>query len=194
MGCFYQHDETWWLSVPLERLIRIATEIELQLTQWYIFFLVWLKWSFRTNHSSGSTTCHKLGTRLAILRSCPLRRADFLPPWPLARLYRESIPPIPIPCTISPHGQPNPRESETICSKTYRNVSQARPPGIRRHRHHGTWYQIRECVSMCFLLLVQLKVAKFAFLTHGGRRLRRLLQDACSGRWKLRTCGHFDAS
>jgi hypothetical protein len=39
MGCFYQHDETWWLSVPLERLIRIATEIELQLTQWYIFFL-----------------------------------------------------------------------------------------------------------------------------------------------------------
>lgn len=35
MSCFYQHDETWWLSVPIERLIRIATEIQLQLTQWY---------------------------------------------------------------------------------------------------------------------------------------------------------------
>jgi hypothetical protein len=36
MSCFYQHDETWWLSLPLEALVRIATEIELQLTQWYI--------------------------------------------------------------------------------------------------------------------------------------------------------------
>jgi hypothetical protein len=35
MSCFYQHDETWWLSIPIERLIRIATEIQLQLTQWY---------------------------------------------------------------------------------------------------------------------------------------------------------------
>lgn len=32
--------------------------------------------------------------------------------------------------------------------------------GIRRHRHHGTWYQIRECVSMSFLLLAAVKSGK----------------------------------
>ncbi len=34
MDCFYQGDATAWLSVPLNRMIRIAEELELQLSQW----------------------------------------------------------------------------------------------------------------------------------------------------------------
>ena len=35
MNCFYQDDATAWLSMPLQGLMRIAEELELQLTQWY---------------------------------------------------------------------------------------------------------------------------------------------------------------
>lgn len=34
MNCFYEQDETSWLSMPPHRMIRIAEELELQLTQW----------------------------------------------------------------------------------------------------------------------------------------------------------------
>lgn len=36
MNCFYKDDESVWLSMPLERMIRVADELDLQLTQWYI--------------------------------------------------------------------------------------------------------------------------------------------------------------
>lgn len=34
MNCFYKEDESSWLSMPLDRMIRVADELELQLTQW----------------------------------------------------------------------------------------------------------------------------------------------------------------
>jgi hypothetical protein len=34
MNCFYKEDESSWLSMPLERMIRVANELELQLTLW----------------------------------------------------------------------------------------------------------------------------------------------------------------
>lgn len=34
MNCFYQDDSEAWLSMPLGRMIRIAEELEIQLTQW----------------------------------------------------------------------------------------------------------------------------------------------------------------
>lgn len=43
MNCFYQEDATAWLSMPLHRMIRVAEELELQLSQWYdcLSFLFW---------------------------------------------------------------------------------------------------------------------------------------------------------
>jgi hypothetical protein len=35
MNCFYKEDESAWLSMPLDRMIRVADELNLQLTQWY---------------------------------------------------------------------------------------------------------------------------------------------------------------
>lgn len=34
MNCFYEHDETSWLSMSPTRMIRVAEELDLQLTQW----------------------------------------------------------------------------------------------------------------------------------------------------------------
>lgn len=34
MNTFYEQDETAWVSMPLNRMIRIAEELDLQLTQW----------------------------------------------------------------------------------------------------------------------------------------------------------------
>jgi hypothetical protein len=34
MNCFYKDDETSWMSMRLDRMIRVADELELQLTQW----------------------------------------------------------------------------------------------------------------------------------------------------------------
>lgn len=34
MNCFYQNDAAAWLTMPLHRMMRIAEELELQLTQW----------------------------------------------------------------------------------------------------------------------------------------------------------------
>ena len=34
MNCFYQDDASTWLTMPLLRMMRIAEELELQLTQW----------------------------------------------------------------------------------------------------------------------------------------------------------------
>lgn len=48
MNCFYQEDAAAWLSMPLHRLIRVAEELELQLSQWY-------GWSFRFAFSSSSS-------------------------------------------------------------------------------------------------------------------------------------------
>ena len=36
MNSFYKEDESSWLSMPLDRMIRVADELELQLTQWYV--------------------------------------------------------------------------------------------------------------------------------------------------------------
>lgn len=35
MNTFYRGSPSSWLSMPLERMIRMAEELELQLTQWY---------------------------------------------------------------------------------------------------------------------------------------------------------------
>lgn len=34
MNCFYRQDESSWLSMPIDRMIRVAEELELQITQW----------------------------------------------------------------------------------------------------------------------------------------------------------------
>lgn len=34
MNCFYKEAEGSWLSMPLDRMIRVAEELEIQLTQW----------------------------------------------------------------------------------------------------------------------------------------------------------------
>jgi hypothetical protein len=34
MNCFYKEDENSWMSMRLDRMIRVADELELQLTQW----------------------------------------------------------------------------------------------------------------------------------------------------------------
>lgn len=36
MNTFYKEDESSWLTMPLDRVIRVAEEIDLQLTHWYV--------------------------------------------------------------------------------------------------------------------------------------------------------------
>ncbi len=36
VNTFYQESPKSWLSMPLERMIRVAEELEMQLTQWYL--------------------------------------------------------------------------------------------------------------------------------------------------------------
>lgn len=43
MNCFYQEDAAAWLSMPLHRLIRVAEELELQLSQWYVWMIAPLR-------------------------------------------------------------------------------------------------------------------------------------------------------
>lgn len=35
MNCFYKENERHWLTMPLDRMIRVANELELQVTQWW---------------------------------------------------------------------------------------------------------------------------------------------------------------
>jgi hypothetical protein len=36
VNAFYQDSASSWLSIPVERLSRVAEELDLQLTQWYL--------------------------------------------------------------------------------------------------------------------------------------------------------------
>jgi hypothetical protein len=36
MNSFYREAESAWLSIPVDRLIRVAEELEAQLTQWWV--------------------------------------------------------------------------------------------------------------------------------------------------------------
>ena len=34
MNCFYRNGESSWLAMPIDRMIRVADELELQISQW----------------------------------------------------------------------------------------------------------------------------------------------------------------
>lgn len=36
MNCFYRQGESSWLSMPIDRMIRVAEELELQISQWCV--------------------------------------------------------------------------------------------------------------------------------------------------------------
>lgn len=38
INTFYRDSESSWLSVPIDRMIRVAEELELQLTQWSVYY------------------------------------------------------------------------------------------------------------------------------------------------------------
>jgi hypothetical protein len=39
MNSFYKEDESTWLSIPVDRLMRVAEELEAQLTQWSVVYI-----------------------------------------------------------------------------------------------------------------------------------------------------------
>jgi hypothetical protein len=39
VNTFYKEEETSWLSMSVDRIIRVAQEIELQLSYWYVFLV-----------------------------------------------------------------------------------------------------------------------------------------------------------
>jgi hypothetical protein len=157
VNAFYQDSASSWLSMPIDRMIRVAKELELQLTQWLVFspFSLSIRRYLTTrrydNLPAVVTTSEPPSPsyRPEELRSLPhLRFLEFL-----ERIYRPFLylaihleASSPIHQIIEPYVERCLSACIDIASK-----------GINRHRHHGTWYLNRTHLCDCVVLLAAVK-------------------------------------
>ncbi|KAF2187911.1 hypothetical protein K469DRAFT_568400 [Zopfia rhizophila CBS 207.26] len=144
MNCFYEHDESSWLSMPLNRMIRVAEELELQLSQWFEHLPTTL----------ATTAVQETHDRLVteelqfVLHA---RMFDFR-----ERIYRPFL-------YLSIYHLATDPIQQTLAPYVHRCVEACLTcllRGTPRHRHHGTWYENRGMYLKSLLLVAAVKSGK----------------------------------
>lgn len=163
MNCFYKDGETSWLTMPLDRMIRVAEELELQITQWYV-----TEWCLARNWPADLNLCRfeNLPSTLAAVNTADTRNTlateelqfvlharlfDFR-----ERIYRPFL-------YLALHHPAEDGVHQTIAPFVQRCVGACLAcllRGTPRHRHHGTWYENRGMFLKSLLIVAAIKSGK----------------------------------
>jgi hypothetical protein len=183
MDCFYQDDETSWLRMSLDRMIRVADELELQISQWFENLpssLTSMTTASNTTNTTSTTTTtnnnnnnnnnnpnnnpmsgggdvhNKLATE-ELKFVLHARLSDLR-----ERIYRPFLylaiarpPSDPVQQTLAPFAQ---RCVDACVACLLR--------GTPRHRHHGTWYENRGMFLKSLLVVAAARSASVRVPAH----------------------------
>lgn len=141
MNVFYKENERSWLSMSVDRMIRVAAEIEAQLTQWQSLLPA-------TVSSPGTCTgifsydidelTHYLNVRTLEVEERLYRPFFFIAiSCPYDSCLRSEISELANRCVHT---------CVLYCLRSYRT-----------HRHHGTWYHTRQLFRMSLVILAAVK-------------------------------------
>lgn len=139
VNTFYQNNESSWLSMPIHRMIRVAQELESQLTQWHNH----IPETVTTPQSPFSSLQSEELHSMVQFRFLDILERIYRPFLYLALHLPDSSPILQL---IGPHVE-----------KCLDACLQDAAKGSHRHRHHGTWYQNRSVFAKCLLLLAAVK-------------------------------------
>lgn len=145
MNSFYKTDESAWFSMPLDRMIRVAEELELQLTQWFDNLPNTLLTT--TISPSIDKTNNKIITN-ELQYMLHARLNDFR-----ERIYRPFL-------YLSIHSSAEDPTQQSLSIYVRRCVDACLAclmRGTPRHRHHGTWYENRGMFLKSLLLVAAVK-------------------------------------
>ena len=170
MNSFYKEDESSWLSMPLDRMIRVADELELQLTQWYVNIILpriaeititnllhkkkrfeHLPATLAAKGVTGPTPHNPVVEELQFVLHA--RLFDFR-----ERIYRPFL-------YLAIHYDPTDLIQQTLLPYVHRCIQACLMfllRGTPRHRHHGTWYENRGMFLKSLLLIAAVKSSHIA--------------------------------
>ena len=144
INCFYQDDATAWLSMPLHRMMRIAEELELQLTQWFENLPV----ALLTPSGESPHPDAQMRVTQELQFFLQARLSDFR-----EKLYRPFL-------YLAIHLSPTDSRQQTLGPYLHRCIDACMSflhRGTPRHRHHGTWYENRGMYLKSLLLVAVAK-------------------------------------
>ncbi|KIN03086.1 hypothetical protein OIDMADRAFT_160650 [Oidiodendron maius Zn] len=147
MNSFYKEDESSWLSMPLDRMIRVADELELQLTQWFEH----LPATLAAKGAAGPAPHNPVVEELQFVLHA--RLFDFR-----ERIYRPFL-------YLAIHYDPTDLIQQTLLPYVHRCIQACLMfllRGTPRHRHHGTWYENRGMFLKSLLLIAAVKSSHIA--------------------------------
>ncbi|CAM1508932.1 Fc.00g026710.m01.CDS01 [Cosmosporella sp. VM-42] len=152
MNCFYQEDASAWLTMPLSKMMRIADELELQLTQWFdnLPVILFTPSSDCMNHDEQMRIAQELQFVLQA------RLSDFR-----ERIYRPFL----YLAVHLPLADPAQQSLEPYLQRCISACVAFLHRGTPRHRHHGTWYENRGMFLKTLLLLAVAKSGRAKLLS-----------------------------
>lgn len=148
MNSFYKTDESAWLSMRLDRMVRVAEELELQLTQWFENLPSTLL-TTTINSSVDGTNNENITKELQYMLHARLN--DFR-----ERIYRPFL----YLAIHSPAEDPIQQRLATYVQRCVDACLACLMRGTPRHRHHGTWYENRGMFLKSLLLVAAVKSGK----------------------------------
>jgi Fungal Zn(2)-Cys(6) binuclear cluster domain len=141
MNVFYKKDEVAWLSMSVDRMIRIAAEIEIQIAQWQRHLPAPV-----SSPSGGSEHIAYDSDELTqYLNGRPFEAQE--------RLYRPFL----YIAISRPYESVLRSEILQLAKRCVQICVSYCLKSYRRHRHHGTWYHTREMFRMSLLILAAVK-------------------------------------